>query len=140
MRETYVAHVGSREDGPQRPMTFDEVIEAKDKQIAELQLRAADCDNWKRTAQELGDEIYSLKQASEIDHSQPVDNVNYPQHYTHGGIETIDFIRAKLTPEEFAGYCKGNVLKYVARATHKGGIEDLRKAGKYIEFATGGEQ
>ncbi|REK69432.1 DUF3310 domain-containing protein [Paenibacillus paeoniae] len=66
--------------------------------------------------------------------------VNSPSHYTQGGIETIEFIRAKLTPEEFAGYCKGNVLKYVARATHKGGIEDLRKAGKYIEFATGGER
>lgn len=64
------------------------------------------------------------------------DAVNSPDHYTAGGIETIDIIRAKLTPEEFAGYCKGNVIKYVTRARYKGGLEDLRKAGKYIEFAT----
>ena len=37
------------------------------------------------------------------------DNIKHPAHYTDGGIETIDFIRAKLTPEEFAGYCKGNI-------------------------------
>jgi hypothetical protein len=68
----------------------------------------------------------------------PKDNVNHPAHYTAGGIETIAFIRAKLTPEEFAGYCKGNALKYVSRATHKGGEEDLRKAGVYLGWAVGG--
>jgi len=26
--------------------------------------------------------------------------IHSPDHYTHGGIETIDFIKAKLTPEE----------------------------------------
>lgn len=70
---------------------------------------------------------------------QAADNINHPAHYTAGGIETIDFIRAKLTPEEFIGYCKGNALKYVSRATHKGGAEDLRKAGKYLGWAVGGE-
>ncbi|WP_036737828.1 DUF3310 domain-containing protein, partial [Paenibacillus zanthoxyli] len=62
------------------------------------------------------------------------DPVNHPAHYTAGGIETIDFIRAKLTPDEFLGYCKGNVLKYVSRASLKGRDEDLRKAAKYLEF------
>lgn len=62
------------------------------------------------------------------------DDVNAPGHYTTGGIETIDFIQAKLTPEEFAGYCKGNVLKYVSRANHKGDAEkDLKKAAWYLE-------
>lgn len=98
-----------------------------------------DRDNWKQTAMEAKQAIVEL----EVEYQQPSidiapDNVNSPIHYTQGGIETIDFIRAKLTPEEFTGYCKGNVLKYVSRATHKGGLEDLRKAGKYIEFAVGG--
>lgn len=62
------------------------------------------------------------------------DNVNSPDHYTAGGIETIDIIKAKLTPEEFAGYCKGNVIKYVTRANLKGGLEDLKKAGVYLDW------
>lgn len=68
------------------------------------------------------------------------DNVNQPAHYTVGGIETIDFIRAKLTPEEFRGYCKGNVIKYVTRELHKGGVEDLRKAALYLGWAIDVEQ
>ena len=48
-----------------------------------------------------------------------LDLVNQPPHYTVGGIETIAYIKAKLTPEEFRGYLKGNVLKYASRANHK---------------------
>ena len=51
-----------------------------------------------------------------------------PTHYQIGGIETIDYIEAKLTPEEFKGYCKGNSIKYISRAGHKGeSMEDLKK-------------
>ena len=46
------------------------------------------------------------------------DPVNQPPHYRQGGIECIDAIAAALTPEEFAGYCKGNILKYVWREKH----------------------
>ena len=62
----------------------------------------------------------------------PVDNVNSPEHYKVGGIETIDFIKAKLTPEEFRGYLKGNVLKYASRAGHKNNaVEDAGKLAWY---------
>lgn len=65
------------------------------------------------------------------------DAVLRPSHYCFGGIETIDFIEAKLTPEEFIGYCKGNALKYISRAGHKGNaIEDLSKACIYLRWAT----
>lgn len=61
-----------------------------------------------------------------------VDNVNHPEHYKIGGIETIDFIKAKLTPEEFKGYLKGNVLKYASRAGHKNNaVEDAGKLAWY---------
>ena len=57
-------------------------------------------------------------------------------HYDAGGIETIEIIRAKLTPEQFYGYCLGNVLKYLCRANHKGDPErDLEKAGVYMGWA-----
>jgi hypothetical protein len=32
-----------------------------------------------------------------------MDKIN-PDHYMTGGIETIDFIKAKLTEEQFKGY------------------------------------
>lgn len=48
-----------------------------------------------------------------------MDEVNSPSHYTVGGYEALDVIKAKLTPEEYRGYCKGNILKYVMRANYK---------------------
>ena len=65
------------------------------------------------------------------------DNVKHPAHYCVGGIETIDYIRAKLTREEFIGYCKGNALKYISRAGKKGdAAEDLAKAAVYLGWAS----
>jgi hypothetical protein len=62
------------------------------------------------------------------------DMVNHPPHYKVGGIEAIDYIQAKLTAEEFAGFCKGNALKYISRANHKkDATEDLRKAIWYLD-------
>lgn len=63
------------------------------------------------------------------------DNINHPSHYTQGGIETVDYIKAKLTKEQFEGYCIGNVIKYISRYRHKNGVEDLKKARWYLEKA-----
>lgn len=67
------------------------------------------------------------------------DNVNSPSHYTQGGIETVDYIKAKLTKEQFEGYCIGNVFKYVSRYRYKGGVEDLKKARWYLTKLIAGE-
>ncbi|WP_083515984.1 DUF3310 domain-containing protein [Alicyclobacillus sendaiensis] len=64
--------------------------------------------------------------------SPTYDPVNHPRHYVTGGIETIDFIEAKLGPERFEGYCIGNAIKYLSRYQHKGGKEDLEKAVWYL--------
>lgn len=66
------------------------------------------------------------------EHPVLVDNVNHPSHYTDGGIECIEAIEAQLTPEEYRGYLKGNVAKYVWREKHKGGIQSLQKAQWYL--------
>lgn len=56
-------------------------------------------------------------------------------HYNKGGIEVIDFIRDQLTPEEFNGFCKGNILKYVPRSNHKGDpIADAQKVRDYADY------
>jgi hypothetical protein len=66
------------------------------------------------------------------------DIINNPQHYKVGGYEAIDVIRAKLTPEEYRGYCKGNVLKYVMRANYKEHHDqDCEKARYYMEELNG---
>lgn len=61
------------------------------------------------------------------------DDVNHPDHYTQGGIECIDAIRASMTPDEYAGYLKGNIQKYLWRYEHKGGVQDLEKAMWYLD-------
>lgn len=65
--------------------------------------------------------------------------VDHPQHY--GGdtpYEVIKVLRAWLTPAEFIGFLKGNLIKYTARANQKGRLEDHEKGGWYndalVEF------
>ena len=63
------------------------------------------------------------------------DLVNHPPHYTQGGIECIEAIQAALTQDQFRGYCKGQVIKYIWRAEHKGNpVEDMRKANWYMQW------
>lgn len=54
--------------------------------------------------------------------------VNHPSHYNTGKIEVIDAIEDwKLN------FSRGNAVKYIARAGHKGDeLEDLKKAAWYI--------
>ena len=62
------------------------------------------------------------------------DAVQHPSHYTQGGIECIDAIRASMTADGFCDYCKGNIIKYIWRWRDKGGVEDLRKASVYLNW------
>lgn len=63
------------------------------------------------------------------------DSVNHPSHYTSGGIETIDYMEAKATPEEFRGHLRLTALKYLSRAGLKNDtLEDLKKARWYIDY------
>jgi hypothetical protein len=71
--------------------------------------------------------------ASKSSPTPSVDLVNHPPHYTQGGIECIDAIRASMSKEQFLGYCKGNSLKYQWRYEAKGGVEDLKKAKWYLD-------
>jgi hypothetical protein len=61
------------------------------------------------------------------------DDVNSPSHYTSGGIEVIEYMKAKLTQEELCGYLKGNVIKYISRAGKKEDtLKDYKKAQWYL--------
>lgn len=59
------------------------------------------------------------------------DPVNHPSHYTSGKYEVIDIIEDQLGIEGLRGFCLGNALKYICRASKKDPTktkEDLRKA------------
>ena len=64
-------------------------------------------------------------------------DVEKPEHYRTGEIECIAAIEAAMTPEEFAGYLRGNVLKYLWRYDKKHAAledrhKDLQKARWYL--------
>lgn len=60
---------------------------------------------------------------------------NKAYYYDEGGIETLDIILAKLTPEEYRGFLKGNAIKYLCRAAFKGDpLRDFEKAANYTQW------
>lgn len=56
-------------------------------------------------------------------------NVVSPAHYDRFNIEPITFIM-----ENDLDFATGNVIKYVMRAPYKNGVEDLKKAQRYLTF------
>lgn len=66
------------------------------------------------------------------------DPVDKPLHYSSGGIEAIEGIEASMSPEGFAGYLKGNIMKYMWRYEKKDKeVEDLKKARWYLDRLIG---
>jgi len=61
------------------------------------------------------------------------DDVDSPFHYNNGNVECIEAIEAASSKEEFEGYLRGNVIKYIWRFRYKDGEKDLRKAKWYLE-------
>jgi len=61
------------------------------------------------------------------------DAVNSPDHYNQTSMETIHIIQNSMDTDEFQGYLKGNIIKYVARHKHKGmPLKDILKAQWYM--------
>lgn len=54
-----------------------------------------------------------------------------PEHYNKS-IQPIEYMKAIMTPEQFRGFLKGNIIKYISRADNKGGREDYKKAMVYL--------
>lgn len=63
-----------------------------------------------------------------VTHMEQVDTVNHPKHYTShpSGVECI-------TVTEHMTFNIGNAIKYLWRADHKNGVEDLKKAAWYVQ-------
>ncbi|WEJ62187.1 DUF3310 domain-containing protein [Thiomicrorhabdus lithotrophica] len=64
--------------------------------------------------------------------SNNTDAIN-PDHYKVGGIETIEYMKAKATPEEFKGHLRLTAIKYLSRAGHKDdALQEFKKAQWYL--------
>lgn len=62
-----------------------------------------------------------------------IDNVNHPSHYTQGGIECIDALKAATVGKTgIEAVCVANAMKYLWRYEKKNGLEDVKKAQFYI--------
>lgn len=64
-----------------------------------------------------------LKHLTE-EHSNP--------HY-ETNLQPIEFMQANMTPEEFVGFLKGNIIKYTARCGKKDAVD--KEVAKIIEYA-----
>ena len=53
-------------------------------------------------------------------------------HYSSKTIQPWNAMESWLSPEQFKGYLRGNIIKYIARYDDKGGVEDLKKAQHYL--------
>lgn len=54
-------------------------------------------------------------------------------HYNRGSVQPIDFMEGSFTPDEYRGFLKGQIIKYISRYRYKGTPEaDLIKAGTYL--------
>ncbi len=54
-------------------------------------------------------------------------------HYRDMQMQPWDVMQAVLTPEEFRGFLKGNVIKYAMRQGKKDGTDDAGKAQHYAQ-------
>jgi hypothetical protein len=73
-----------------------------------------------------------LKFAADIGRPpDPTPDAINPDHYKVGGVEAIDYMRAKSTPEEFEGYLRLSAIKYLSRVGHKNGDHDAARAEEY---------
>lgn len=54
-------------------------------------------------------------------------------HYKEMPVQPWAVMEAVLTPEEFRGFLKGNIIKYSMRAGRKAGSDDGGKAQHYIQ-------
>jgi hypothetical protein len=62
------------------------------------------------------------------------EEINQPSHYMVGGIEAIDYMKAKATREEFLGFLRLSVLKYLSRAGYKeSALKDFKKSKWYLD-------
>ena len=83
------------------------------------------CQQWDAQSQSyvsIGDDQDNIRWLHENE------EVTNPKHYVGLGITPLEYITANELD-----FLEGNVIKYVTRYPHKGGVNDLLKARTYLE-------
>ena len=89
------------------------------------------CYNWYK---EINPAACENAEAKCCDKEPNADMVNHPSHYTQGGIECIDALKAATVSKTgIEAVCTANAIKYLWRYEEKNGIEDVKKARWYID-------
>lgn len=79
----------------------------------------------------VSDLIFKLAESGKTD-DQPADAIN-PSHYKHNGIETIDYMKAVSTDDEFKGHLRLTAIKYISRLGKKDcPKQEIKKAIWYL--------
>lgn len=61
--------------------------------------------------------------------------MNYkPSHYENLKLDPLEIMFNNFTKEEYVGFLKGNILKYLLRFESKGGVDDLLKCKSYLNM------
>src|SRR5699024_1379014 len=93
-----------------------------------------DFELWSKQIEDKTERMGLNNQSNDLQQRKRKDNVNSPSHYNYGEIETIDYCDqvCKTYPPELAPYVF-NAIKYLSRANHKNGREDIAKAKYFVE-------
>ena len=93
-----------------------------------------DFEVWAKEIENKTESMGLNKQSNDVQQRKRKDNVNSPSHYNYGEIEVIDYCDqvCKQYPPELAPYVF-NAIKYLSRANHKNGREDIDKAKYYVQ-------
>lgn len=80
--------------------------------------------------------LLAVETNTAVDESiQTNDPVNHPSHYETGKFECIEVMQEALGTESVIQFCICNAFKYLYRFRRKNGMEDIQKAGWYINKA-----
>lgn len=68
--------------------------------------------------------------------SNGCDTIEQPKHYITNGLSPVDcFKQGLVSKEEYIGFCKCNIIKYLCRAEYKENAKtDYEKAQHYIQL------
>ena len=65
-----------------------------------------------------------------------IDRMSEPKYYNHDGLSPIGAFRQGLiSKDEYIGFIKGNIIKYVVRCDKKGdALSDIDKSINYLKL------
>ena len=97
---------------------------------SKLREKAKDLD--KEWGKEWEEHVLRSEKEDNLEFTTPVGEKKTPKHYDNL-IQPIDYMYSIMNDDEYAGFCRGNVIKYISRYPVKGGKLDLEKAKYYLD-------